>query len=187
MPDVSLDILQRRKDAALDPLLDFKWVCTSLPLGLDPTYVEEIDLPFQQISPKEGLFGAGQYTYHPAFQDISAFDITFYEDSKLSTTSWLLKWFERIRRPSDGAYYLPTNYKFDIQLVLMDTTGATVCEVKLINVWPTARGNWPLSYSGNDRLRVQQNFSVDRSEINIVAGRGGLLNAIVRAAISTIT
>lgn len=187
MPDVSLGVLQRRADAKLDPLLDFKWACTSLPLGHDPTYVEEVDLPFQQISPKEGLFGAGQYTFHPAFQDISAFDITFYEDSQLNTSKWLQTWFERIRRPSDGAYYLPTNYKFDIQLELMDTTGATVGRVTLINVWPTARGNWPLSYSGNDRLKVQQNFSVDRMVFDTGVNSGGIINAIVRLASPYIT
>lgn len=180
MPDTSLGILESRKDSRLDPLLDFKWACTSLPLGHDVSYVEEVELPFPQLSPKEGLFGAGQYTYYPAFQDINAFDITFYEDSKLNTSQWLQKWFERIRRPSDGAYYLPTNYKFDIVVALMDTTGRTVGEAKMINCWPTSRGTWPLAYSGNDRLKVQQNFSVDNMEFKFTDKSVDIVDAFLQ-------
>lgn len=161
MADVSWDVFGRRQSKKLDPLLDFKWACTKLPLGLDPSYVEEVDLPWPEISQKEGLFGAGTYTYYPAFEDISAFDITFYEDSQLNTTKWLMNWFERIRNPKNGAYYLPGNYKFDIVVELMDTTGKAIGEARLLNVWPTTKGNWPLSYTGGDRIKVQQNFSVD--------------------------
>lgn len=166
MADMSWDVFGRRQAKKLDPLLDFKWACVSLPLGHDPSYVEEVDLPWPSISQKEGLFGAGRYTYDPAFEDISAFDITFYEDSQLTTTKWLRKWFEKIRRPSDGGFYLPGNYKFDIQVELVDTTGATIGTAKLINVWPTSQGNWPLSYSGGDRIKVQQNFSIDNMSID---------------------
>ena len=159
--NTNLAILQSRMDSKLDPLMDFRWVCTELPLGHDVTYVEEVELPFPEISPKEGLFGAGQYTYYPAFQDISAFDITFYEDSKMNTSKWLQEWKNLIRRPSDGAYFLPGNYKFDIKVELLDTTGATVGTAVLKSCWPTSRGSWPLTYSGNDRLKIQQNFSID--------------------------
>lgn len=161
MADMSWDVFAQRQDKKLDPLLEWKWVCTELPLGHDPTYVEEVDLPFPEIQQKEGLFGAGTYTYYPAFEDVSAFDITFYEDSQVNTSKWLKKWFERIRRPSDGAYYLPTNYKFNIKLELKDTSGKTVMYVTLINCWPTSRGNWSLNYTSNERIKVQQNFSID--------------------------
>lgn len=166
MVDVSFGVFERRKEAKLDPLLSFKWACLSLPLGLDPTYVEEVDLTFPQIQAKEGLFGAGTYTYYPAFEDISAFDITFYEDSKLTTSKWLKQWFDRIRRPRDGAYYLPTHYKFDIKLALLDTSNSLLAEVTMVSVWPTGRGNWPLEYKSGDRLTIQQNFSVDAQSID---------------------
>jgi len=165
--NTNLSILQARMDASLDPLLDFRWVCTKLPLGHDVTYVEEVDLPFPELSPKEGLFGAGTYTYYPAFEDMSAFDITFYEDSKLNTSKWLSEWTGKIRRRSDGAYFLPDNYKFDITVDLLDTTGAVVGTAVLKGVWPTSRGNWALTYSGGDRLKVQQNFSCDDMEFDI--------------------
>lgn len=167
MPDVSLGVFERRKTAKLDPLLAFKWVCVQLPFGHDVTYCEEFGMTFPEVSPKEGLFGAGTYTYYPAFEDISAFDCTFYEDSELNTTKWINDWMLKIRNPDNGAYYLPTNYKFDLVFHLMDTTGKAIGECKMINCWPTGRGNWDLNYTSDDRLRVQQNFSVDSQEFKI--------------------
>ena len=163
--DVSIQVLQRRMDAALDPLLSFKWVCTELPYGMDPTYVEEVSMPFLTIQPKEGLFGAGTYSYYPGFEDISAFDVTFYEDSVMTTTKWLKEWKERIRRPSDGCYYLPGYYKQNIVVKMMDTTGKVIATVTLKNCWPTGRSNWDLNYTSDGRLTVQQNFSVDDQEV----------------------
>jgi hypothetical protein len=169
MTETSFSILEERKDAELDPLLAFKWVCSELPGGLPVDYVESIDMPFPKIQPKDGLFGAGTYTYYPAFEDIDAFDLNLYEDSKMSTTKWLLLWFERIRDPEDGAYYLPTHYKCDLKFILMDTTGASVAEVTMLNCWPTGRGNWDLNYTSDDRLTIQQNFSCDAQKIELQA------------------
>lgn len=168
MADTSFSILEERKEASLDPLLAFKWVCSVLPGGLPPDYAEQIDLPFPKIQPKDGLFGAGTYTYYPAFEVISDFNITFYEDSKMSTTKWLQLWFQRIRRPTDGAYYLPTSYKQDMQFLMMDTTGTVIAEITMLNAWPTGRSPWDLNYSTDDRIKVQQNFSCDGQDLRIL-------------------
>lgn len=165
MPDISLAVFQKRNDDRRDPLLGFKWVCLALPFGLDVTYVEEVDLGFPKIGQRQGLFGAGTFSYYPAFEEMSAFNITFYEDSKMTTSKWLDAWMRRIRNKDNGTYYLPYEYKRDMLFALMDTSGAIVAEVKMINTWPTERSSWPLAYTNNDRIRVQQNFSVDRQEI----------------------
>lgn len=166
MPSIGFDVLQRRKDAKLDPMLNFKWICESLPFEHDPTYVESIGLPFPEIQQKEGLFGAGTYTYYPGFETISAFDVTFYEDSELNTALWLNAWRERIRRPEDGAYYLPPNYKRDIDLLLLNTENKTIGRAKLVNVWPTTISQWELSYDSGERIQTQANFSCDRIRFN---------------------
>jgi hypothetical protein len=168
MSSTDFSILEARKDAGLDPLLSFKWVCSVMPGGLPVDYVEQVDMPFPKIQPKDGLFGAGTYTYYPAFEDISAFNITFYEDSKMSTTKWLRLWFNRIRKPENGAYYLPTHYKQDMQFKMMDTTGTVIADVTMINVWPSGRSNWDLSYSTDERLTIQQEFSVDGQDLRIL-------------------
>lgn len=165
MTDVSLSVFQRRIAKRLDPLFDFKWVCKSLPFGHDYSYVEEVGIPFPTINQKEGLFGAGTYTYYPGFEQTNAFDMTLYEDSVLSTTKWLEEWKNKVRNPSSGGYYLPRNFKRNIPVELMNTEGTVVCEITLINCWPIGRAAWDLNYTNNNRLRVQQNFSIDRLEI----------------------
>lgn len=144
-----------------EPMLDFYWICTKLP-GHDPRYVESISMPFPSFSKKEGLFGAGAFSYYPGFSDISAFDIVLYEDQQLSTVKWLKQWSERIRNPNTGAFYLPSFYKEDIEVELQNTQGKVIAQAILKNVWPTEKGNWDLKYTGTgERLNVHQNFSID--------------------------
>jgi hypothetical protein len=160
-------------DSLPDPLLSWKWVCTFLPTfdganGIPVAYVENVSLPFASISPKAGLFGGGTYTYYPAFEDISAFDVVFYEDKFMGTTKWIKSWYDAIRNPANGAYYLPTSYKRDMRLELHNQEGSKVAEVVLQNIWPTAKGNWDMDYTSDSRLQVHQNFSIDSAKITFV-------------------
>ena len=151
-----------------EPMLDFYWVCTKLP-GHDPRYVESVSLPFPHFAVKEGLFGAGTFSYYPGFSDISAFDMVLYEDSQLSTVKWLKDWFNRIQNPEDGSFNLPAYYKENVELELKDTTGKPLAYAILQNIWPTEKGNWDLKYSGTgERLEVHQNFSIDSLELKFL-------------------
>lgn len=166
MPDTSFDVFERRKSASLDPVLTFKWACESLPFGHDPTYVEEVNVPHPSLNAKSPLFGAGTYTYVPGFREIGTVNLSLYEDSKMTTTKWLKEWQSRIYRESDGAYFLPTNYKRDMFFSIMDVTGKVIAVVEMINAWPTTMSEWPLSYSNADRLVIRQDFAVDRVNVN---------------------
>jgi len=146
-----------------DPLLSFKWHCVSLPFAMDTTDVESVSLPFPSLNVKP-VFGAGKFTYYPGFLELSSFDITFYEDSLASSRRALMAWQERIRHPVEGYYYLPANYKRNIEFELMDTTGKAILSVVLKNCWPTQTNNWDLSYTEDGRLTVQQNFALDGME-----------------------
>lgn len=149
-----------------EPLLSFKWLCTGLPLGHDVTYVESVSLPFPSINIKQGLFGAGTFSYYPGFEEISAFDMQLYEDSRARTSKWLKTWKERIRDPRNGAFYLPTNYKYDIEFHLLDTTGKPILKAVCKNCWPTTKGPWELNYQGGgEALKCHQNFSLDGIEL----------------------
>lgn len=144
------------------PLLAFKWHCVSLPFDYDTTYVETVSLPFPSLNVKP-VFEGGRYTNYPGFLELSAFDITFYEDSKASSKQYLKTWQEKVRHPVEGYYYLPGNYKRDMIFELLNTKGDPVMRVKLKNCWPTTSNNWELS-SANERLTIQQNFSTDSME-----------------------
>lgn len=169
MPDTSIDRFLSNREGSQEPLLTFKWVTTTLPYGLSTTYVEKVDLPFIKLDVKSGLFGAATYSYYPGFSDIDAFDITFYEDSACSTVKWLQYWYGRIKNFETGTYYLPTNYKENIKVQLLDTTNAPVLEVELVNIWPTTTSNWSLAYDDDGRLTVTQNFSIDDQKLRFLA------------------
>lgn len=161
MSRYDIDEFIKRRDGDRSPLWDWKWHCTSLPYGMDTDYVESISLPFPSFNIKP-LFGAGTFSYYPGFEEVQAFDIQFYEDEALRTSKWLQMWKERIRDPDVGAFYLPTNYKMDMEFELLNNQNARVMTAVCKNVWPSTKSNWELNYtSTNGMLKVHQNFSTD--------------------------
>lgn len=156
------EFIERRKDDR-EPLLNFKWHCVSLPFDFDTDYVESVNLPFPSLNVKP-LFGGAKTTYYPGFLELSAFDVTFYEDSAARTRRFLKMWQERIRDPKDGFYYLPPNYKRDMVFELLDTRNQPVMTAKMKGCWPTQSNAWDLVSNGSERLTVQQNFATDGME-----------------------
>lgn len=156
-----------------DPLLSFKWYCETLPsftkgASLNAKHVEEVDLPFPNIQQKEGIFAGGTYAYYPGYETISAFDMTFYEDCKVTALKYLEDWRKRIRNPERGTFYLPRNFKRHMTFVLVDQTNTKVARVTMYNCWPTARGNLALAYTSNERIKIQQNFSTDGQKLEFL-------------------
>jgi len=156
-----------RRDGDRSPIHEWKWRCTSLPFGADTDYCESVSLPFPSFNIKP-LFGAGTFTYYPGFEEIAAFDCQFYEDVSLRTLKWLTFWKERIRNPDTGAYYLPTNYKYDLEFELLDDNNRRILRALAKNCWPSQKSNWDMNYtSTNGLLKVHQNFSCDGVKLSI--------------------
>jgi len=153
-----------------DPLLDFKWICRDgkLPFGLPSEYLESIDLPFLNIRIKEGVFGGSRYTYYPGFHDISSFSVNFYEDSQGNVTRWLWQWKNRIKDFKTGIYNLPSDYKRNLNIQLLDTNNTPVINASLIGVWPADTSNYQLNYTNNGRIIVGQTFSIDNQELEFL-------------------
>lgn len=158
---LTIDEFISKREGDQGPLWDWKWHCTSLPFGFRTDYVETVSLPFPSFNVKP-LFGGGTFTYYPGFEEISAFDMQLYEDQKVRAIEWLTMWKGRIRDPDTGAYFLPTNYKYDIGIELLNDKNQSVVKATLKNCWPTQKGNWDLTNSStNGILKVHQNFSCD--------------------------
>lgn len=144
-----------------DPMLDFKWYSEVIPEGLPSNYLESIDVPFNNITVGEGLYGGSGFTYYPGTHDIAGFSATFYEDSLGTTIKWLLGWKSKVKNFSTGVYYLPVNYKRDWKVTLLNTKNEPIMTVKLIGVWPSETSNLPLNYTSNGRIVISQQFSID--------------------------
>lgn len=154
------EFVNRRGDDR-SPIHDWKWVCLSLPFGMDPDYCESVGIPLPNFNQKP-LFGAGTFTFYPGFQEVNAFDCEFYEDINLRTSSWLDMWRHKIRDPETGAFSLPAEYKWDMKFALLDDRNTQILTITARNCWPTTIGPWNLNYTGgNGLLKVQQNFSTD--------------------------
>lgn len=150
-----------------EPLMSMYWHCLELPFDGEVSYVETVNIPFPSLGMRP-IFGGGAYTQYPSFQEISAFDITFYEDVKARSRKWVNEWLGKIRDQRTGAYGLPASYRRNMKFALMAGVGGTKAEqtapiltITLRNCWPTQSGNWDLGNGDPTPLKVSQNFATD--------------------------
>ena len=147
--------------------MSFRWVSDVPPLGLPYTYVEEVDLPFNNIQVASGWAGGSGFTYFPSTHDISSFSITFYEDIHATTMKWLLKWKSKVKDFSTGLYGLPDSengYKQNWTFILTDNKGNPVLRSKMTGMWPAETSNFTLN-TESARITISQTFSVDGQEL----------------------
>jgi hypothetical protein len=148
-----------------DPLLNFRWVVQESFAGLPHTFVERVDLPFNNIQLREGVYNASSFTYYPGFHNVSGFGITFYEDDCATVTQWVEGWKNAIKDFSTGLYNLPITYKHDLQVTLVDTFGNPIVKATLEGIFPTDTSNFSLEYSSSSRISVEQQFSCDNCKL----------------------
>lgn len=166
MPDTSLETFIKYRQREHEPLMGFKWICTSLPYGLPTTYVESIQVSWVKLNVKDGLFAAATYSYFPGFSDIDSFTMTFHEGVGTKTRQWLTGWLNRIKNFSTGTYYLPSNYKEDIQIALLDNKNNKVMDVTMVDVWPIVPDPIDLNYTDpSSRIQLSVSFSVDDQKV----------------------
>jgi hypothetical protein len=163
MSILTIEEFSERRQGDREPLLNFKWHCLTMPFDFDTDYVENANIPFPSLNVKE-IMEAGKKTYYPGFLELSSFDLTLYEDVSARSRKYIQKWQERIRHPTEGYYYLPSNYKRDIEFELLNNQNQVVLTVRLLDCWPTQGNAWELVPNGGDRLTVQQNFATDGME-----------------------
>ena len=151
-----------------DPMLQFKWVAKYLPFDLPPEYMENIDLPFNNLSVSEGVFVGGKFLYYPGTHTISSFNISVYEDRNGRALAWINRWKSRVKNFETGAYFLPGNYKRNIIVSQLDQKNNPVTTIKLKGCWPSDTAPMQLNYTdGSARIIHQQTFSVDDQEIQL--------------------
>lgn len=155
-----------------DPLLTFRWVAKTVPFGdqfnVTPAYLETFELPFNNVK-SEGVFFGGGYNYFPSFHDVSAFNVTFYGDSKGDTLRYLMYWKSQVKSFETGLYKLPGEYKRQWDVVLLDPKGTPVVEATLSGCWPADTGQVSLTYDdGSGRITFNQNFSLDNASYKAV-------------------
>ena len=152
-----------------DPLLTWRWVTGAVPFGaeygVDTSYVETFEIPFNNVK-TEGVFCAGGYNYFPGFHDVSAFNVTFYGDSKGNALKYIMGWKSKVKSFETGIYALPPEFKRNWHVSLLDPAGEIVITVALEGCWPADTGQISLAYEdGGSRITFNQNFSVDTCKV----------------------
>jgi hypothetical protein len=148
-----------------DPLLNFRWVIQESFANLPHRFVERIDIPFNNIQLREGVYNASSFTYYPGFHNVSGFGITFYEDDCATVTQWIEGWKNAIKDFSTGLYNLPVSYKHNLEVILIDAKGDPIVKATLEGIFPTETSNFSLEYSSSSRISVEQQFSCDNCKL----------------------
>lgn len=150
-----------------DPMMSFKWVCSdaSLPFALPCHYLESVDLNWENIQVASAYYEAGSNSYFPGINDVSAINMTFYEDQLASAMQWIMEWKAAVKDMNTGFYNMPSTYKKDVNISLLDNKNREIMVVKLIGLWPEATSSWSLNYTDAGRLVVSQSFSIDNQKI----------------------
>ena len=176
----SLHAILKEAYARPDPLLSFKWMLadttfpsftpadqtgqlTGTPISLPRSYLEGIDLPFNNIEQGESVyFQGGKISFPGAHALGPTVSMTLYEDNDALTMKWLTAWKSNIKNFTDGTYFMPTQYKRDINLSMLNTKNDIVLNAKLIGLWPSDTTALQLGYGSGERLVMTQGFSIDR-------------------------
>jgi hypothetical protein len=107
------------------------------------------------------MFGGGSFFHYPGFMRLDSFSLVMYEDQDFAATTWVTGWMYVIRNPKTGAYSLPSEYKKEIQVSLVNRENAPVLSVRLLGCWPTSVANLDLNYTDSSRLTLNITMSVD--------------------------
>lgn len=156
-----------------DPAPSWRWLVNMPTINgsrLNPLYVEEIELPFLNVGSTPRYSGGGR-EYFPDVSEVSAVNITFYEDVHYTTMKYLMRWRKLVVDPVTKYYGLPQGvdgYKMRINWEMYDgVKNVPVFKGYLDNAWPTEITPWSLNFSSSDRIKISHSFSVDASVVTV--------------------
>ena len=131
-----------------EPLFDYNFVValpsiTSVKYG---NYAEivgnrctSVNIPFRTFNAEE-IQTANEKRFYAGLSEISNLDMEFYEDTNMITTIYFLAWQSKIRQLYKGKSYnaIPSNYKRNIEVYIIDNAGYLNAKFNLIGAFPTS-------------------------------------------------
>ena len=129
---------------------------------------EGIDFQFRSIT-AQPRFGGATHRHYPTVNDMSSFNMSFYETESYVATQYLTAWQQLVVDPVYGIFGMPSVYKKDIFLEMYNFTDQKAFTGRLIECWPSQIGSFNMTYNESGRLIVTCTFSCTRS----VVGEGG--------------
>ncbi len=164
----SMDITARA-----DPLMQYNWAII-LPFGLPPMFIEEADIPFEEIE-QSAYHQGNRKRYDPGFVSLQTMSVTFYEDSNGTVLNFLKQWKSLVH--SNGYYGRPADYKKTIAVSLNDNNGNPVVIFQFLKCWPLHIGNIAVN-SDNGYVRLQVQFSTEQMDYQVVGSGNAFVGGI---------
>lgn len=153
-----------------EPLFDYNFVValpsiTSVKYG---NYAEivgnrctSVNIPFRTFNTEE-IQTANEKRFYAGLSEISNLDMEFYEDTNMITTIYFLAWQSKIRQWYKRKSYnaIPSNYKRNIEVYIIDNAGYLNAKFNLIGAFPTSVEPIQLGNEGQN-ISIRVSIQID--------------------------
>lgn len=161
----------RAAQARPDPMLDIYWYVQLPPIGkpLSWEYVEEAQLPFIDFDSVQN-YRAGKNYHYPNHYNLNTLQLKFYGDVKGNSLSYLRAWQSLIIDTSTGLYNVPTKYKKNIAITILDAAQFVVTKFTYLGCWPASIDAVTVGNAQTGRITPTVTFHVDEQIIDVLGG-----------------
>lgn len=152
-----------------DPTLAFDWIgfiidpAVSTSQQLPWQYIDGLDTPSLTVNAKDWHFNGQNRRFASDFE-LGTVNIKIYSDINGIGFNYANAWARATYR-QDGYWNLPSRYKKDIQIFLLDAARGIVVDFRLVGCFVTSWNSYQLGAS-NDILETSLTLSVDQFYMN---------------------
>lgn len=159
----TLSMMQRRGD----PVLSFEWLAVIVdpnPVSALPWYyIDTLTTPGLTVAQQDQHFN-GLSKKYAGTMTVDSLQLGLFTDSAAATFSYANDWFSSTYR-KDGFYSLPSQYKRDVILFVLDSKKNTVIDIRFVGCWPTNYNAYTWD-AQNNVVDTQLTLSVDQVIFN---------------------
>lgn len=153
-----------------DPVTNFDWIAVVVNKGLSLNttipwyYINDIQTPSLSLSAAD-KYRAGRLVKFAELFTVDSCNIKIYSDTTGQAFNFCNDWVRSAYR-DDDLYQLPSAYKKDIIVYILDVKRQIVVDVKLVGCFPTSWAGYNLSSGAASALETSLTLSVDDVRVN---------------------
>lgn len=178
-----------------DPITNFDWIAVvvnksvSLNTTLPWYYINHIQLPGPSLGSEEKYVDGRLKKYATLFT-LDSVSIRLFSDTTGAAFNFANDWFRATYR-DDNLYQLPSVYKKNIYVFILDPTRDVVLDIQLIGCKPTNWAGYSLGSDSSSALETSMTLDVDDFRVNydsnptsVIANVNAALGASIGGLIS---
>lgn len=150
-------------------------------------YVQTANLPFRTFQP-DTIQRNGHAVIYPESYSVENLTLGLFMDSSSKSMSYISAWQGLVmanqnpKNPTNqGLWGRPSQYKKDIQVVLLSVARQQILKFRYINCWPLSVGTLSAVPGGSDIFIADVTFAVEDVDITI-SNDQGLINNLINSA-----